>query len=232
MLKYRLDKASFEKLSEAEQTFYKKDGDNYQLEVDGAVDKTKLDEFRATNVQLMKDKEAYKDIDLEEVKELQEQKRKLLDAEFIDKKDFDGLVDSRTRVIKADYEGKIKNLTTQLNDAKSTYSSTISKYELEGAANKAFTQYKISPDAHEAVMAQVKSKFTVNDGAVVAMVGDKIETGANGNLTVDEFVSSMPEIFKIPSSGGGGQGSNDGRVSTDKTSGEKITSGLTKLLNT
>ena len=82
----------------------------------------------------------------------------------------------------------------------------MAKYEIEGAATKAFAEHKIAPDATEAVLAQIRGKFTVENGHVIAKDGDKILTGQDGNLTVSEFVASQPEIFKVQSQGGSGSG--------------------------
>jgi hypothetical protein len=53
----------------------------WHLDVEGAVDKAKLEEFRATNVALMKErdelKQRFEGIDPEEVRKLADEKRKL-----------------------------------------------------------------------------------------------------------------------------------------------------------
>ncbi len=227
MLKRLLTNDEYDKADEGIQNLYKKTDDGYEIQVEGMVSKDKLNEFRENNVDLLKFKDQYKNIDLSELKELQEQKRKLLDADFINKKDFEGLVESRTNAMKSDYDAKIAALSGDLDTGKLNYNTMIAKHEIEGAANSAFTKHKISPDAVSAVMAQVKAKFSIDNGSVVAKDGDNIELGANGNLTVDEFVSSMPEIFKIQSSGGGGKGSETRHVSSENTTGlSKITEGL------
>ena len=226
MLKFRLDSESHSALSEAEQTFYEKSGDDYQLMVEGAVDKSKLDEFRTNNVQLLKDAEKFKGVDLEKYNKALEAERVLREEQLIKDKDFDTLISEKTAVIQSDYEAKIKNLEDEIQSSKGSYQSLISKHEIEGAANTAFTKHKISPDAHEAAMAQVRANFSINNGEVVSMNGDKIITGANGNLTIDEFVGAMPEIFKIQSNGGRGRGESGFSGSSTKTARDKIASGL------
>ena len=206
MLKYTIDAASFELLNDVEKTFYAQSGEGYQLQVEGATDKSKLDEFRATNVDLLKQQEAFKGVDLAKYRELEEQERKLRDKVLIEAKDFDGLIAERTNSMKSDYEAKIEALTGQNEATTSSYNSLVSKYEIEGAATKAFGEHKISPDAYDAVLSQIKSKFSIDNGQVVGKDGDTILTGANGNLTVSEFVAGQPEIFKIQSSGGNGNG--------------------------
>ena len=53
----------------------------WQLDVDGAVEKTKLDEFRTTNVSLLKErdelKKRFEGIDPDEVRKLADEKRRL-----------------------------------------------------------------------------------------------------------------------------------------------------------
>ena len=208
-LQFKLDKEAFTALNVVEQSFYAISGDGYQLDVEGATDKTKLDEFRASNVDLLKQQEAFKGVDLEKYRKLEEQERKLRDKELIDKGEFDTLVLERTNSMSSDYQAKIDALTGQLNDSSSQHNTLISKYEIEGAAAKAFGEHKISPDAYDAVLSQIKSKFSIDNGKVVAKEGDNILIGADGNLTVSEFVASQPEIFKIASSGGNGQGNDN-----------------------
>lgn len=212
MLKFKLNSEDFDKLNDVEKSFYAQAGEGYQLQVDGATDKSKLDEFRATNVDLLKQQEQFKGVDLEKYRALEAQEVKLRNKELIDKGEFDTLLAENTSSMKADYENKLNALNEQLNSNTGQYNSLVSKYEIEGAATKAFGEHKINPDAFDSVMAQIKSKFSIDNGLVVAKDGDSILAGADGNLTVSEFVASQPEIFKIQSNGGKGQGSDNNNV--------------------
>ena len=208
MLKFKLDSENFTALNEVEQSFYSKSGDAYLLQVEGAVEKSKLDEFRSSNVEHMKKAELYKGIDLDKYHAMQEQERQLKDQELIKSGDIEGLVTQRTNSIVSDYEAKISTLNEQVKNSNSNHDTVVSKYEIEGAAVKAFSEHKISPDAFNAVMSQINNKFSIDNGRVIAKDGDNILAGSNGNLTVSEFVASQPEIFKIQSSGGNGSGNN------------------------
>ena len=208
MLKFKLDSENFTALNEVEQSFYSKSGDSYLLQVEGAVEKSKLDEFRSSNVEHMKKAELYKGIDLDKYHAMQEQERQLKDQELIKSGDIEGLVTQRTNSIVSDYEAKISTLNEQVKNSNSNHDTVVSKYEIEGAAVKAFSEHKISPDAFNAVMSQINNKFSIDNGRVIAKDGDNILAGANGNLTISEFVGSQPEIFKIQSSGGNGSGNN------------------------
>ena len=208
MLKFKIDSENFTALNEVEQTFYAQAGEGYQLQVEGAADKSKLDEFRATNVDLLKQQDALKGIDVAKYRAMEEQERKLRDKELIDKKDFDGLISERTNSLKSDYEAKIQALTSQLNDSTGNYNNLITKTEIEGAANSAFSKHSIRPSLSNAAMLLVKNTFSVDQGRVIAKDGDNILAGANGNLTISEFVDSLGEDFKIQSNGGNGNGGN------------------------
>ena len=208
MLKFKLNSESFTALNEFEQTFYAKSGEGYQLQVEGAADKSKLDEFRSSNVEHMKKAELYKGVDLEKYHAMEEQERQLKDQELIKSGDIEGLVSQRTNSIVSDYEAKIKNLTGQLDDSTGNYNNLITKTEIEGAANTAFSKHSIRPALSSAAMLLVKNTFSIDNGRVIAKDGDKILAGADGNLTISEFVDSLGEDFKIQSSGGNGNGNN------------------------
>ena len=230
MLKYKLSKEAFDELSDVEKTFYKKDGDGYTIQIDGAVDKAKLNEFRDNNIALSKEIEGFKGVDLEKYNKALAAEGKLREEQLLKDKDFDTWYSEKSAVERSDFEAKITTLTDELTESKSGYSSLISKHEIEGAATKAFSKYKISPDANAAVMAQIRAKFVINNGSVVAMSGDTIETGKDGNLSIDEFVSSQPECFKVPSNGGRGNGGGGGEYSDAHVSSiNKISAGLKKL---
>jgi len=209
MLKFKLDSESFKALNEVEQSFYAKSGEGYQLQVEGAADKSKLDEFRSSNVEHMKKAELYKGVDLEKYHAMEERERQLKDQELIKSGDIEGLVSQRTNSIVSDYEAKIKNLTGQLDDSTGNYNNLITKTEIEGAANTAFSKHSIRPALSSAAMLLVKNTFSIDNGRVIAKDGDKILAGADGNLTISEFVDSLGEDFKIQSNGGNGNGGSN-----------------------
>ena len=217
MLKFKIASEDFDKLNDVEKTFYAMAGDGYQLQVEGAVDKGKLNEFRTTNTELMKNQEAFKGVDLEKYRALEEQERKLVEGDLIAKKDYEGLVTQRTQSLTSDFQAKIDNLTSQLAESSTSHNRLQSKYEIEGEASKAFGVHKINPDAFDSVMAQIKSKFSIDNGKVIARDGDNILAGADGNLTVSEFVASQPEIFKIQSQGGKGSGNENNQQQPNST---------------
>ena len=232
-LEFTLDKTGYGKLSEDVQNLYKADGDNYQLNVKGAVSKTKLDEFRDNNI--LKDKEfkalekKFSGVDLDQYAEFKLTQQKLDDKKLIDAGDIDALVASKIAVVTSDFTSKLDHANQQITDLTSNNSSIVNKYEIQGATSKAFSEFKIRPEIQGALTAQINSMFTVKEGNVVAMDGDQIITGSNGNLSINEFVSTQDDAFKIPSSGGRGDGGGGGGGQGEKSSIDKIKGGIATL---
>jgi len=230
-MKFKINKDEHEKLSDDFKALYVADGDNFIMQVEGAVDKTKLDEFRASNVDLLKQAKANEGIDMEKYTSMLETERKIRDKELIDKGDIETLIAERLANQKSDFEGKLLAATNMAGDATSKYHTLVSKTEIEGAAFKAFGATKIRPDAHDALMAQIKSTFKVEDGIVVGKNGEAILTGADGNLTIAEFVNNQPDFMRVPNSPGAGNGGDGGEPNRSASSShDKIASGLKDLL--
>ena len=231
-LEFTLDKTGYGKLSEDVQSLYKVNGDNYQLNVKGAVSKTKLDEFRDNNI--LKDKEfkalekKFSGVDLDQYAEFKLTQQKLDDKKLIDAGDIDALVASKVAVVSSDLEAKNATERDRGDSYKAKYENEVRESKIQGATATAFTENKISPTFHKSLSSQINSTFTIKDGSVVAMDGDKIMTGKNGNLTINEFVQSQDDAFKISSSGGNGSGGGGGGGG-DRSTNDKVQSGLAKL---
>jgi hypothetical protein len=220
MLKYKVDKEGLAALGEDMQKFYTEKDGEFVLQVEGATAKSKVDEFRTTNIELENKLKQFSSVDLEKYNALLETDKKMRNKELIEKGDIDTLLNESTEAIKSDYEARLANLTEQLTGQTTENQKMLSRYEIEGAAHKAFAEHKIQPDAQSAVMAQIKQMFSINDGKVLAKDGDNILTGANGNLSISEFVQGQPEFMKIASSGGHGKGS-DLRSEVDKVAAKR-----------
>lgn len=231
MLKFKIDKEAFETLNDVEKTFYSENDEGYQLQVEGATDKSKLDEFRASNVELMKKQKELEGVDLSKYRAMEEVERKLRDKELIDKGEFDTLIKERTQALQQDYEGKLNTTAQQAEEYKSKYESVVSKHEIEGAAFKAFGAHKIRPEASDALLAQIKTTFALDNGRVVARNGEEILSGENGNLTIDEFVAQQPEFYRIGNDpGGASREKGSPAMKQGNSSRDRITSGLGKLM--
>jgi len=229
MAKYNISSAEFEKLSDDLKGIYVQTKDGYELNVEGAVPKTKVDEFRQNNIELMDFKKKYEGVDLEKYNEMKKTQQALEDKKLIESGDVDKLISNKIAAITSDFTAKIENLSSENQTLKQTINSSQAKMLINDVSHSAFDKFKIRSDARDAVMAQVNQRFKVVDGNAVAYDGEKILTGKNGNLTIDEFVESQPDFMKEPSKGGAGSGG--GQPSGHPlTSVQKIANGLKKGL--
>lgn len=231
MLKFKLTKDEHEKLSDAEKTFYKTTGEGFTLEVEGVVDKDVHDEFRANNVTLLKQQKEFEGVDLTKYNSMLETDKKIRNKELIASGDIETLLAEHTATLTADFKGKIETLTLAGQKSVSDYNTLATKTHIEGVAMKSFATHNIRPDANNAIMSQIKAKFSLDGGKAIAKNGDTIEAGANGNLTIDEFVASQPDFMRVPNTPGAGNGNNNNQQQPNgnTSSVSKIAAGLKAL---
>ena len=209
-------------------------------EVSGAdtvVDtKAEISEFRNKNIELMKEMDAlrsqFKGIDVEKYRELQELDRQKRDKELIDSKQFDVLIEERTKHLTSDYDGRLNKLAADLEAANAHALNVQKKYDIETATSHALAEFSINPDFSEAVMAMVKSKFDIDGGKVVAMKDGVVEAGADGgNLTIKGFIQSLPDSYKLQSKGSDARGGDRMSVATQsaKSGHALISEGLAEM---
>ena len=114
-LKFKL-KSKDEVPAELVNLYVERDG-AWHLDVEGAVDKAKLEEFRATNVALMKErdelKQRFEGIDPEEVRKLADEKRKLEEAQQLKAGEVEKVVETRLRAVKGDLDKKLAGVSAE-----------------------------------------------------------------------------------------------------------------------
>lgn len=229
MFKYKI--AKLEDVIEAHRGFYTQGQDGaYYLAVDGAVDRTKLDEFRNNNVELMKSLDRFKGIDPDKVQEILENERKIAEKKLIDAGDIDGLVNSRIAAMKQDYEGRISTLTNNYSTANRQLETLLIDNEVRAHAIK----IGVAPTAVDDVLLRAKTVFKVEEGRPVAK-NDKGEVlyGKDGQntLAVGEWIGGLkeaaPHLFQ-PSTGSGAHGNRgpQGPGNQNLSPAQKISAGL------
>lgn len=233
-LKFLIDK--LEDVSESlRDSYVKRDDGKYQLDVDGAVSKSKLDEFRNTNTQTKKDLDALKDkfkgIDPEKYNELVELERQSKEKKMLDDNDIEGLVEERTARMKAEYEDKINNL----NESLESTNANLSKLIIDNQVTEAAVKAGIADTALVDIVSRARGQYQVIDGVAVAKNGENIIYGKDGEtpLPISEWVdgvkTSAPHLFK-PSEGSGALGGSDktSKDTSNMSSTQKIAAGLEK----
>ena len=114
-LKFKV-KSKDEIPAELANLYVERDG-AWLLDVDGAVDKSKLEEFRTTNVALMKErdelKQRFEGIDPDEVRKLADEKRKLEEAQQLKADEVEKVGETRLRVVKGDLDKKLAGVSAE-----------------------------------------------------------------------------------------------------------------------
>lgn len=230
MLDFAVD--NVEGLDETVRPFYEKgeDGKHY-LKVNGAVAKTKLDEFRNTNIELMKKLEGFNGIDPDQYKELgrkvQTYEKALSGKKLEDIKDLvpktqvDELVQERVQAMKTDYENKLGEVNGRLDVSTKQLETLV----IDNSVRSAAMSHKVAPTAVDDVILRAKATFKLVDGQAVPHDSKgNVLYGVDGStpLSVDQWVKGLreraPHLFEGSSGGGAGGGYNSGGIDPGKMS--------------
>lgn len=200
--------------------YTQKDG-KYHLDVDGMVDKTRLDEFRNNNIELKKQLDdlaaKYKDIDPETVRELLKKEKEIKEKKMLDAGKVDELLEERTKAMRTDYEKQIKTLTEKVTSS----DSQLERLVIDNALKDAGLKAGVRDTAMEDVVLRGRARYKMQDGKAVPMTADgKVIYGKDGETpeTMTEWFGSLasaaPHLFN-PSNGSGanGSGSKNGQKS-------------------
>ena len=229
MLKFRI--AKLEDVSEAHRDLYSKQEDgSYVLMVEGAVGKDRLDEFRNSNIELTKRLDALKDVDPAKYQELLDLDRKAKEGELIKKGDVEGLVNLRVSTMKADYEGKLGDLTKNYETA----TRQLEVLTIDNVVRENAIKLGVAPTAVDDVLLRAKTTFRVESGKPTAKDSSgNVIYGKDGQnpLSVGEWLGGLktdaPHLFQQSSGSGSqnrhGPGNSGG---TPMTASQKIAEGL------
>lgn len=229
MLKFKI--AKLEDVAENLRNLYTQGSDGaYYLNVDGAVDRTKLDEFRNNNIELMKKLEAFKDLDPAKVQEMLENERKIAEKKLIDAGDIEGLVASRIAAMKQDYEGRLGTITKSYETANRQLETLLIDNEVRAHAIKV----GVAPTAVDDVLLRAKTVFSVADGNPVAKnAKGEVIYSKDGQtvLSVGEWIGGLkeqaPHLFQSSNgSGASGNRGTTGQGQQNLTPAQKIAAGL------
>ncbi len=108
----------------------------FQLSVEGAVDKKKVDEFRTNNIELGRRLDALKHVDPAKYTELLALEKKAVEKQLIDAKDVDGLVNLRVGEMRTTLQATIDTLTNENTTSKRQLESLLIDSTVRDAASK------------------------------------------------------------------------------------------------
>jgi len=222
MLKAML--ASLDGLDEATKGLYKKTENGFILDVEGMVDKAKLDEFRTNNTELKKQLDSMKEelakfsgVDLtkytEAMKAIEnDQEKKLLKDGKIDE-----VINLRTEKMRQTYEDQIKakdHAIKKVQDERDGAFKDRDTYIVDSELQRAVGDPEMGFQANVGSMlkAEVLKNFVYKDGKVVRVKEDgSVVFGAKGEpVTIGEYLQDVAKEhpYLVKASTGGGARNN------------------------
>ncbi len=219
-----------EDVAEAFRPLYvKMDDGSYVLEVDGAVDKIKLDEFRQKNIDLLKEAEKFKDLNPTKYAELMELQRQREEKALLDAGEVDKVVENRVKAMKDEMQKSIDTLTST-NGGMNRQLETLM---IDNTVRVAASKTGVRPEAVDDVLLRAKTVFKIHEGKVVAVDAEnKPVYGKDGTtlLGIEEWSTGLkataPHLY-IGSTGGGASGGGRAGGEGGKTTAVgKIAAGL------
>lgn len=222
--------AKLEDIPEAIRQFYATGADGaYYLQVEGAVDKARLDEFRDNNVNLQRQLEAYKGLDPAKIQEMLDTERKIAEKKLIDAGNIDGLVEQRVSNMKTAHETQVNDLESRLQVANRQLETLL----IDNSVREQATKFGVTATAVDDVLLRAKTVFKVDGGRPIAKNSENsIIYGKDGTtpLSIGEWIGGLkeqaPHLF-APSVGSGASTSTS-RVTdrTNLTPAQKIAQGI------
>ena len=198
--------------------YAERDG-GWVLDAEGAVEKTKLDEFRNSNIALLKErdelKKRYEGIDPDEVRKLADEKRRIEEAQQIKAGEAEKVVEARVKSLKGDFDKQLSAVTGERDALNARLASIQIDQGVIGVASKRGLRASAIPD----ITARARGVFRLVNGVPTAFEADgqTARPGKDGvtPMTLDEWVdaqmSEAPHLFES-NAGGGAAGNGSGGV--------------------
>lgn len=231
MFKFIID--SLDQVAEGHRQFYVKNEETgkYQLQVEGAVPRAKVDEFRNNNITLTNEVTGLKTqlAAFEGIDPAKWSEYKTKAEAFKGDQDIDKIVTQRLEAATAQHRETVQKLTNDLNSTTSDYHNTLIGNEVRTAAMKAGAR----PDALEDVVRRATGTFSVVNGKAVIQKDGQVVYGSDGVSPMSSFewaknlAKDAPYFFSENQGGGGQPGSFKTDLPREKmTAQQMISAGL------
>jgi hypothetical protein len=206
--------------AESQSLYVERDG-AWMLDVDGVVDKAKLDEFRANNValtnQLAEQKKRFEGIDPDEVWKLAEDKRKLEEAQQLKGGEVEKVVEGRLKTAKTEWDKQYNAVTAE----RDSLNARLTAIQIDQGVIAVATKKGLRPTAIPDITARARVVFKLVDGAPRAYEADgqTVRVGKDGitPMTLDEWVDQQvadaPHLFETSAGGGAASNGSGGAAS-------------------
>ncbi|AVI05128.1 putative structural protein [Vibrio phage VP06] len=233
MLKFRVQKLDDVK-EEFRHLYIQQADGSFQLGVEGAVDKAKVDEFRNSNTNLQTAKEQleqqlqqisakFEGLDPEQAKEAMETMNKIRDQKLIEEGKIEELIEARTKDMMTNHQTREQELTKSIKEWEGKFSGLQGQYRKLKIGSDILGQLdkigKIHSSSRDIITDLAAHTWQLNDkDELVAMNGDQLvysPTDATKPLTAEEWCMKLandrPYLFESTTSINAGQGGQGGQ---------------------
>jgi hypothetical protein len=199
------------------QSFYVERDGAWLLDADGLVEKSKLDEFRTTNVNLIKERDdlakRFEGIDPDEVRQLAADKQKLLEERQLKAGEVDKVVEARLKSARAEWDKQHGVVVAE----RDVLTGRLTAIQIDQAVVTEATKRGLRPTAIPDITSRARTSFKLVNGVPQAFEADgqTARMGKDGvspmSLAewIDALVSDAPHLFEA-NAGGGAAGSGSG----------------------
>lgn len=217
---------------------YTQVGDEYVLDTEDGEFKSKIGEFRNTNIDLQKQLQqlqeqagqvdtlqeqlkSFEGLDANKAREAMDKMRQINEKKLIEAGKLDEVLEQRTSRMKSDYEGQIKALQQSLSQNKdevSTFKSKLTEVVIDNSLQAAVSKVaSVRPGAMQDIISRGRGVWSIDDDGNPVPTGSdgKVMYGKDGKstLSMEEWAQSLVTdagyLFE-PSSGGGSGGGLSG----------------------
>jgi hypothetical protein len=221
-LKFRLK--SKEEIPADQQALYVERDGAWMLDVDGAVDKSKLEEFRANNIalsnQIAEHQKRFEGIDPDEVRRLADEKKRLEEAQQLKAGETEKVVETRVKAARGELEKQLSTLTSE-RDALNSRLVTI---QIDQGVVAAATKRGLRTTAIPDITSRARSVFRLVNGVPTAFEADgqTVRVGKDGTSPMDleewieTQVADAPHLFES-NAGSGAAGNGSGGVGGNRS---------------
>lgn len=188
--------AKKEEVPAEQASLYVEKGGAFVLDVDGAVERERLEEFRTNNINLTNQLKSFEGIDVAKARELLAKQAELEQGELIKKGDFAALIEQKLSPLKNDLQ-KERERNQQLQ-------AQIEGKKLTDAVQSAGARAGVRASAMPDLQFRAERAFKVAGGEVVA-----VEAGQTLDGWLEGLKADAPHLFE-QNSGGGASGNGSG----------------------
>jgi hypothetical protein len=198
--------------AELQSLYVERDG-AWMLDAEGVVEKSKHEEFRTNNIALTNQLKRFEGIDPDAVRQLAEDKQKLLEERQLKAGEVDKVIEARLKTARAEWD-KTHGVVVAERDA---LTGRLTAIQIDQAVVTEATKRGLRATALPDITARARQSFKLVNGVPQSFEADgqTARMGKDGvsPMTlaewVDALVSDAPHLFEA-NAGGGAAGSGSG----------------------